>query len=71
MSSDDSLSRGLTAFRQAGTGLAMTRNCFIGQHHVLHTAGSIFIRLGGAKVWCCAACAEKRNSAKRTTRKAA
>ncbi|SHN40315.1 hypothetical protein [Rhizobacter sp. OV335] len=70
MSSDDSLSQGTHGFRAAGTGLAMTRNCFVGQHHVMHTAGSIFLRFGGAKVWCCAGCAEKR-AARRAEKAAA
>jgi len=70
VSSDDSLSRGLAAFRQAGTGLAMTRNCFIGQHHVLQTAGWVILNLGGAKVGCCAACNAKR-AARRALKAAA
>jgi hypothetical protein len=60
MSSDDSMSQGTHGFRAAGTGLAMTRNCFVGQHHVLQTAGWVIVNLGGAKVGCCAACNAKR-----------
>jgi hypothetical protein len=60
--SDGFMSPGTAAFRQAGTGLAMTRNCFIGQHHVLQTAGWVIVRIGGARVGCCAACAAKRDA---------
>jgi hypothetical protein len=69
MSSDDSMSQGTHGFRVAGTGLAMTRDCMPGNHRVLHTAGSAWIRYRGIRTWCCAECTAKR--AARSAEKAA
>lgn len=70
MSSDDSMSQGTHGFRAAGTGLAMTRNCLVGNHNVMHTAGSAWIRYRGMRTWCCAACTAKR-AARRAEKAAA
>lgn len=59
MSSDDSLSRGTSGFRMAGTGLAMTRHCLVGGHNVSQTAGGRYVRYRGIKAFACTTCAER------------
>jgi hypothetical protein len=70
MSSDDSLSRGTSGFRMAGTGLATTRNCLPGDHNLMQTVGGRWIRYRGVRCWACTTCAE-RIDAKRAQKEAA
>jgi hypothetical protein len=70
MSSDDSLSQGSHGFRVAGTGLAMTRHCLVGDNNVSQTAGGRYVRFRGVKAYACNTCAE-RLDAKRLTNTAA
>ncbi len=62
--SDDFRSPGLQAHRQPGIGLAMTRDCMPGNHRVLQTTGSAWVRYRGIRTWCCAACVARRAEAK-------
>lgn len=68
--SDGFMSPGTSAFRQAGTGLAVSRNCLVGDHNVIQTAGGAYVRYRGISCWACNPCVE-RLAAKRADKTAA
>jgi hypothetical protein len=59
MTSDTRTHPGRDAFRNAGTGQVMARECLPCRGRFLHSTGGAWIKYRGIRCWACAECAPK------------